>query len=334
MSRKEAITSLFLNKPAAVTGSSPAKSPDRVRTGAIGAMGSSLQEMAESAKSATRLQQQLAAGEAVIGIRPEDVDGSLILDRIPTEIDSSFDALVSSIKENGQQVPILVRPHPDHQGRFQVAYGRRRLRAAALLGQTVKAIVRNLTDSELVIAQGRENLDRQDLSFIEKALFARSLEDAGYERATIIAALSTDKADLSRYITIARRIPEELLKRIGSAPKAGRARWTLLADKLDRRELWPAIERFLDEPSQKCLGSDARLAALLKHLDKPARSDGRKPGQWATPQGNQAGRIEHKDSRTILTFDETVVPDFADFIAGRLDELYRQYREDQSMPSG
>ena len=50
MSRKDALNSLFLGKPTqAPAGVSPAKHPDRVRSGAIGAMGTSLQELTQGA---------------------------------------------------------------------------------------------------------------------------------------------------------------------------------------------------------------------------------------------------------------------------------------------
>ncbi len=38
------------------------------------------------------------------------IDGSMVVDRIATDIDPSFDELVDSIKTSGQQVPVLVRP--------------------------------------------------------------------------------------------------------------------------------------------------------------------------------------------------------------------------------
>ena len=59
MSRKDAINSLFLKKPEPAATPQP-KSAERVRTGAIAAMGSSLQEMTDGARAAERLQQQLA----------------------------------------------------------------------------------------------------------------------------------------------------------------------------------------------------------------------------------------------------------------------------------
>jgi ParB family chromosome partitioning protein len=237
MSRKDAINSLFLSKPAqSASPTSPARSPERVRSSAVGAMGNSLQELTQGARAAAKLHEQLLAGDHVVSLDTSLIDPSPIADRLQAELDPGFDLLVASIEESGQQVPILVRPNPSIDGRYQIAYGRRRLRALAQLGRPVKAIVRELSDDELVVAQGRENLDRADLSFIEKALFAKRLEDAGYDRSVIMAALSTDKSDLSRYIAIARRVPEELARQIGPAAKAGRARWSALVEALARRK--------------------------------------------------------------------------------------------------
>ena len=272
MSRKDSIDSLFLKKPVA-NASSAAKSPDRVRTGAISAMGSSLHEMAENAKQATKLQQQLAEGEAVISIDASSIDSSKIADRIPIDIDPDFDALVESIAEHGQQVPILVRPNPQVSGRFQIAYGRRRLKAAEKLGRPVRAIVRSLSDSQLYIAQGRENLDRKDLSFIEKAFFAKNLEENGCDRATIISALATDKADVSRYIAIARQLPEDLVKFIGPAPKAGRARWMALVEHLATPDRVTAAYELLSRYSEERLGSDARLDSILRALNETVKKN-------------------------------------------------------------
>ena len=323
MSRKDAINSLFLKKPDAVA-PSPARSAERVRTGAVAAMGASLQELSETAKVGERLKQQLAASDVVVSLDAGQIDGSTIADRISIEVDPGFEQLVASIAENGQQVPILVRPHPEIAGRFQIAYGRRRLRAAARLGREVKAIVKALSDTELVVAQGRENLDRQDLSFIEKALFAKRLEDAGYDRQTIVAALSTDKADLSRYIAVARRIPEPLIRRIGPASKSGRARWLSLAEKLDNPKVLSNVDAMLDEPALQAMDSDHRFQAVLLRLADKAKSSPR-ADVWTTPNGRRGGHVERGNGRTALVFNEKVVPAFADFVASRLQTLFDEF---------
>ncbi|MER9349769.1 plasmid partitioning protein RepB [Mesorhizobium sp. M0227] len=327
MSRKDAIDSLFLKKPGPSLPPAADKIAARVRTGAISAMGSSLQEMAEGAKAAARLQEQLASGDAVVSLDPSKIEGSTIADRLPAEIDRGFDQLVMSIAENGQQVPILVRPHPETAGRYQIAYGRRRLRAAAKLGREVRAIVQTLSDDDLVIAQGRENLDRADLSFIEKALFAKHLEDAGYERATIIAALSTDKADLSRFISIARSIPENLVSKIGPAPKAGRARWATLAEGLGRPKAMQLVESAVDTAEFRKADSDARFALVFRLVSNTASKPSPKVKSWTTPLGKKAARIEHAAARTALIFDEKQAPAFGAFVAQQLDRLYDQFME-------
>jgi ParB family chromosome partitioning protein len=293
-------------------------------------MGASLQEMTESARATDRLQQQLAAGEAVVSLDTAQIDGSKVADRIPDDLDPSFDALVSSISEHGQQVPILVRPHPEKSSRYQIAYGRRRLRAATQLGRQVKAIVRNLSDVELVIAQGRENLDRADLSFIEKAFFAKNLEDAGFDRATLVAALSTDKADLSRYIATARRIPYQIVASIGPAPKVGRARWLALSGKIEDVKLVEVIQKTLEDPDIVALDSNMRFQAAWKVVNRQPGRPGNRPKTWVTPEGKKAGQIKRVGNSTALVFNEKVVPEFAIWVSARLDRLFAEFSGDKT----
>lgn len=329
MSRKDALNSLFLGKPNTTpSAENPATKPDRVRSGAIGAMGTSLKELTEGARAAAKLHEQLTSGDHVVSLDPALIDPSSIADRLPADIDPGFDELVESIRTHGQQVPILVRPHPSMEGRFQIAYGRRRLRALIAIGTAVKAIVRTLNDDEMVVAQGRENLDRADLSFIEKSLFAKRLEDAGYDRSVIIAALSTDKSDLSRYIAIARRVPEDLARRIGPARKAGRARWVGLVDGLDAAKATERLRDVLDTDFFAAADSDERFNAVFKAVVPPAARNG-KASTWATPEGRKAARIEKKGDRTAITFDDKRAPDFASFVASRLDALYQEFSSQQ-----
>ncbi len=323
MSRRDTVNSLFMRKTDALAPSAGVeKNPDRVRTGAVSAMGASLQEMTEAARAVGRLQAQISSGFSVLEIDPSDISNSSISDRIPVERDADFDALVTSIAEHGQKVPILVRPDPNKEGHYQIAYGRRRLRAAAKLGLKVKAIVQSLSDDELVIAQGKENLDRQDLSFIEKALFAHRLEEAGYPRDVIIAALSTDKADLSRYISVARGVPHTVILAIGPAPKAGRARWLALVDAVSSSPT--KVEAIIGDEAFADLDSDQRLQRVLSKI--AARDAKKATGEtWKTRHGQKAAQIERSGAKTRITFDERMVPEFADYLTTRLDELFEEF---------
>lgn len=327
VSRKEAINTLFLKKTEGGSESrSPAKNPERVRTGAIGAMGTSLHELAQEARAATKLQEQLNAGEHVVHIDPSLIDASPIADRLPNEKDPAFRDLLESISDHGQQVPILVRPSPDTKGRYQIAYGRRRLRAVEELGRKIKAVVRTLSNEELVVAQGRENLDRADLSFIEKALFAKHLEDAGYERTIILAALATDKADLSRYISVARRIPEQLARMIGPAPKVGRSRWLKLAELIEAPEANDKIRALGQSDRFRVQNSGERFSQVF-HAVSPAQGKAARARTWSNPQGKSAARIVQQGQQTTIAFNERTVPFFAEFVTMRLDALYQEFIE-------
>ena len=179
MSRKDTIDAIFAKRPLGAPNRTNVVERDRVRTGAISAMGASLQHLTETAKVAVQLQDKIDSGDFVTEVSPADIDGSFITDRIALDVDPSLDVLIASMAESGQQVPILVRPHPESPGRYQIAYGHRRVRAAERLGINVKAIVKRLTDAELVVAQGKENLERRDLSFIERAFFAKTTRNLG-----------------------------------------------------------------------------------------------------------------------------------------------------------
>ncbi|NEK55940.1 plasmid partitioning protein RepB, partial [Rhizobium leguminosarum] len=80
-----------------------------------------------------------------------------------------------------------------------------------------------------VIAQGIENSARWNLSYIERAVFALNLELKGFERPVIMKALSTDKTELSKLISVAKAIPAEIVRSVGAAPGIGRRRWMALA---------------------------------------------------------------------------------------------------------
>src|SRR5690606_15612148 len=100
----------------------------------IGGITKSLSSMASKMERAQDLEKQLAQGHAVVDLDPDTIDNSFVSDRL--ELDrAALDQLVEQIREHGQQVPILVRPNPQSKGRYQVAYGHRRLAAVRQLGK-------------------------------------------------------------------------------------------------------------------------------------------------------------------------------------------------------
>lgn len=290
---------------------------------ALGALSHTLEGMNEKAKRAAEIEQLLIQGQTIIELDPASVDNSFIADRMDAteEQNAEFREI---IRQNGQNVPILVRPKPGQLDRFEVAFGHRRLRAARELGIKVRAVVRILTDEELVIAQGQENSGRTDLTFIERARFAARLEERKFSRDTIMAALNVDKAALSRLIAIATRVPSTVIDAIGPAPSYGRVRWQDLTELLEDTDNRKQANVFVSDPSFLGLESDKRFEALWTHLRTKTR---RGRGEaWASDDGIQVARISRVGKRMTLTFDDRNTPQFGDFVQSKLQNLFDEYK--------
>ena len=262
--------------------------------------------------------------QSVVELRPDAIEASPIADRLPGTAEDHAQ-LVASIREHGQQVPILVRPHPTLEGRYQIAYGRRRLRALAELGISVRSVVKPMTDEQLVIAQGMENTARADLSFIERALFAASLEDGGFGRETIMAALSVDKTGLSRLISTASRVPKTFVVAIGPSPKAGRDRWLELASRLDRPGARSRAAALVESGEFIRKTSDNRFGMLFDAL-APKRPKVGGP-VIRSREGLPLARVRTDARTTTLTFDKNANEAFSSYLIERLPDLHAAFKD-------
>jgi len=321
------------------------------RSGAVGAI--------SSAVSALR-------ANGVLELDPATIHAGGLEDRLEDAPEDDA-ALRRSIAAHGQQVPILVRPHPERTGEWQIVYGRRRLAALRELGLTAKALVRDLDDAALVIAQGQENSARRDLTFIEKTSFADHMRAAGYDRAAICEALSVDKTVVSRMLSLADRLPRPLIEAIGAAHGVGRPRWLELADLLERAEARglttvadlvadlavafartpartparvPAEPLADTDDGRPAVAPPARFETALALLDR-ALAGGREPA----PRRPAPVEILGEDGRRLararrsargLTLALAPSDGFEDWLVSRLPALHAAWREetaDEATPS-
>ncbi|WP_240611057.1 plasmid partitioning protein RepB [Oceaniglobus ichthyenteri] len=283
-----------------VTAAPPAPAKTSRLPGSVGGLRDSLREI---------------TANSIRDIDPDRIDIDGLRDRLMLE-DGSINELAESIRKHGQQVPIMVRPS-DQPDRYRVIYGRRRLAAIRKVGGTVKAIVRTLDDDASLIAQGQENNLRLDPSFIEKALFIREMQEAGYKPGVIQDALGLSRQGVSNHRVVIEQLPDELIRLIGPAHGIGRRQWGDLAALSKKAPLLdiaretlslvkndtPSPEKFqavFDSASRKARGvakrntpsqssvvrdaSGARLAMLASDgrsvAIKITRKDNPKFGQW------------------------------------------------------
>lgn len=293
----------------------------------VGAIGQSLGEFSERAKRADEIERKLTEGQVIVELDPELVDPSFVADRMPASPEA-LTSLMEKIRDHGQLNPILVRPHPDADGRYQVAFGHRRLGVSKMLARPVKAVVRKLSDEELVIAQGQENHEREDLSYIEKALFARKLEQRGFSRAIIMAAMSIYKSDLSNMLSVVSKVPEEIISGIGSAPGTGRRGWIELAGLLANSRALTAAKKAMGAPDFEGLESDARFRRVLSAA-KP-RPEPKQTEDWSSSDGRPLATVAQSGDRVLVTIDRRKSPEFAEFVLGRLRDLYLEFEAGSS----
>jgi ParB family chromosome partitioning protein len=293
----------------------------RIMAGAVGAVSRTLGQFQHDMQAAKDL---VASGARVVELEPADIADSMLRDRIEIDADSQT-ALVESIQRNGQQVPILVRQLAQSPFRYQVAFGHRRLAACRTLGRKVLAIVRPLTDEELLIAQGQENSSRRDLSYIERAIFALNLEARGLDRLSIMAALSTDKTELSKLMSVARAVPADIVKSIGPAPKAGRTRWLGLAERLSEKGSNTSVTALIERPDFLTASSDDRFAQVFAALAaSPKKGPSHKA--WTSSDGRTVVRISTSGKIMNFAVDQTKEPEFGKFLLDRLSEVYDEFR--------
>jgi ParB family chromosome partitioning protein len=89
---------------------------------------------------------------------------------------AGLDELADSIKQVGLLEPIIVRPY---EGEYEVVVGERRYRAAQQAGlDTVPVIIRDYTDDEVMELNLVENIQREDLTVVEKARVCKQLRES------------------------------------------------------------------------------------------------------------------------------------------------------------
>jgi len=121
--------------------------------------------------------------------------------------EASLAGLAESIRTNGVVQPIIVR-HVE-QG-YELVAGERRLRAAKMAGmQIIPAIIRYLGDRDALELALIENLQREDLTPIERATAYRNyLEEFGGTVDDLAKRLGESRANVSNYLRLLSLDPE------------------------------------------------------------------------------------------------------------------------------
>ena len=139
------------------------------------------------------------------------------------DIDSeALNELVSSIKQTGLLQPLIVR---QINGEYEVVVGERRYRAALKAGlKKVPVIIRIYTDDEVLELNLIENVQREDLSAVEKGNACKQLMNEYPTRypsvETVAKKIGVSATTVNAWFQLV-QAPKELQKMIAPSPKIG-----------------------------------------------------------------------------------------------------------------
>ncbi|GGZ05036.1 ParB/RepB/Spo0J family partition protein [Novosphingobium colocasiae] len=202
--------------------------------------------------------------------------------------EAALEELAASIAQRGVIQPVIVRPHA---GRYQLVAGERRWRAAqkARLHE-IPALVRELTEREVMALALIENLQREDLNPVEEArAYNRLAELENMTQAEIARMVDKSRSHVANFQRLL-ALPEEVLDLVECGRLSmGHARALIGCDdaidiaqtavdkqlsvrdvekqvrKVMRGDATPAVRRA--RPSRNA-ADDADIAAVQGHLEE------------------------------------------------------------------
>ena len=149
-----------------------------------------------------------------------------------TFTEDHLDELTASIKEKGVIQPLIVRPKPGDEGKFEIVAGERRWRASqrAKLHE-LPVIVRDFDDTEVLEVAIIENIQRADLNPIEEAAgFRQLMEKFGHTQEKLAQALGKSRSHIANLMRLL-QLPDEVREYLEEGKlSAGHARALITSD--------------------------------------------------------------------------------------------------------
>lgn len=123
---------------------------------------------------------------------------------------AALEELSESIKIHGVIQPLTVRKKEDH---YEIIAGERRYRASKLAGlKTVPAIIYDMEDEASAIIAMLENLQREDLDFMEEAIgYSNLIKEHGFTQRELAKKVGKSQSTIANKIRLL-KLPENIRK--------------------------------------------------------------------------------------------------------------------------
>jgi ParB family chromosome partitioning protein len=203
--------------------------------------------------------------------------------------ETALDELATSIAVRGVIQPVIVRPLPGVAGRYQLVAGERRWRAAQRAQiHEIPAIIRELSDRDVMALALIENLQREDLNAIEEArAYHRLAEGEGMSQAEIARMVDKARSHIANFQRLL-SLPEPVIalveqgrlsmghaRALVGAENAAALAEAAVARQLSVREVEQQVRRQSRETApprrarnENPSGDAADIAAVQRHLEE------------------------------------------------------------------
>lgn len=240
--------------------------------------------------------------------------------------DTKLDDLAGSIRQHGILQPIVLRQ--TIKG-YHIVVGERRFRASQRVGlTTIPAIVKTMTDEDMMELAIIENLQREDLNAIEEAESYRKLmDDLQLTQQEVATRLSKSRPYIANMLRLL-NLPTEIMRMIRDEQLSGAHGRTLLAVK-DKRTMNKMAQQAYEESWSVRYLEDCINSAKNSKTSKQASMSKKKPKfiqQQERQLRDQYGskvNISTVNKKGHITFEFTSEEEFKQLI----QQLNAQYRK-------
>jgi len=202
---------------------------------------------------------------------------------------SALEDLCNSIKEYGVIQPINVRKTPSNY--YELVSGERRLRASIMAGlKEIPAIIIDVNEDDLAIMALIENLQREDLGYMEEAEGYRNLiKDHGLTQEELAQKIGKSQSTIANKIRLLRLPPmvKKILADHNLTERHARALLKLHDEQLQLKVLQKVCEKDLNVKKTEEL--------VQKVLDK-----------YANPKVQESGKKLTRSIKDIRIFVNTI----------------------------
>ena len=162
--------------------------------------------------------------------------------------------LMQSIKTYGLLQPVLVRKN--EKGGYELVVGERRYRACKQLGWTViPAVIKELSESAMATVALIENLQRENLSFLEEAAgYERLLREFNFTQEVLAQRLGKSQSTIANKLRLL-KLPETVKQK-------------LLAEELTERHARALLKLPNTSAQEKILQEICNLGYTVKQTER------------------------------------------------------------------